>query len=481
MTAGSFNRNTRTPTMGRYSGPYTIGLLASKTWSGDNQPSVNRNRSKVVPLYESVRTSVYYRKVYEKRKAIRYVWSYRPLSAIPSSSRRRFQLDHPGSIPVYSDAPGRPLRGFKIRVPVEREYIKVLRVPVTVTTVKMRKYYGDANMRPPKRARYDEHFFTCTWNFNTNGIVNYTVPGVGNFSNATNAIISSYTVSPAWSSNDDLKLIDKLRTRVAGSDFNAGIALGESHKTLELITSSATKIYQALRAVKRGDVVSAANYLAGRRALGARRTDKSVRASRRTIQENWLQLQYGWRPLVDDVYNGAQFLAHQLNSPIQQTLRVSRELGQAANFSGTAGWKYSKSNLMTRSSIKALIKEKNVPALAGLQDPASVAWELVPYSFVADWFIPIGSYLSARGLSQSLTGTFVTSTKSYENHAGLVQYGQNITGLSQQGDVQLLKGTFTRSVSSSLQIPLPSWKPLGKVASWMHCANAVALLTSFLR
>jgi hypothetical protein len=34
----------------------------------------------------------------------------------------------------------------------------------------------------------------------------------------------------------------------------------------------------------------------------------------------------------------------------------------------------------------------------------------------------------------------------------------------------------TRTVSTSLDVPLPSWKPLSQVASWKHCANAVALL-----
>jgi len=478
MTAGSFNRDRRTPTMGRYSGPYNVGEVRSKTWSGDNQPGSTKNRTNVYPLYESQRSTVYYRKTFERHKAIHYKWKFVPFRSRNLAKRAAFVQNHTGCIPVYSTHSPHYLRGYKVVVPVVRYYIKTIRTPVTVTTVKMRKYRGSANERVPKRARLDEHFYTCSFQTFSTGIVNYTIPGVGNFSNATNSIVNSYVVNNPWSSNDDLKLIDKLRTRVAGSDFNAGIVLGEAHKTLELIASSATKIYKALNAVKRGDVVSATNHLLGRRPLASRKADSAVRKSRRTIQENWLQLQYGWRPLLQDCKDGAEFLAHHLNSPIQQTVRVSREQPGSVTWSGTAGWKYSKSQILTRGSIKALIKEKNVPALAGLQDPASVAWELVPYSFVADWFIPIGTYLHARGLSQSLTGTFVTSQVYRERHSGIENFGLGY-GFGLQGDVMLEKGSMTRSVSTTLQIPLPSMKPLSKVASWEHCANAVALLTSF--
>jgi hypothetical protein len=37
---------------------------------------------------------------------------------------------------------------------------------------------------------------------------------------------------------------------------------------------------------------------------------------------------------------------------------------------------------------------RNVSAL-GLTNPALVGWELVPFSFVVDWFTPIGSWLES--------------------------------------------------------------------------------------
>jgi hypothetical protein len=34
-------------------------------------------------------------------------------------------------------------------------------------------------------------------------------------------------------------------------------------------------------------------------------------------------------------------------------------------------------------------------AQAGITNPLEVAWELVPFSFVADWFFPVGAYLGS--------------------------------------------------------------------------------------
>jgi hypothetical protein len=132
-----------------------------------------------------------------------------------------------------------------------------------------------------------------------------------------------------------------------------------------------------------------------------------------------------------------------------------------------------------RKGITCTLKEVDVVGLSGLKDPLSVAWELLPYSFVADWFIPIGDFLQARGLSQALTGSFVSSTKE-------VAYGYNLHVTEPDPQPWWVKtqtktiselGYFERAIGITLEVPLPTAKPLMDVPSWKRAANAVALLS----
>lgn len=52
----------------------------------------------------------------------------------------------------------------------------------------------------------------------------------------------------------------------------------------------------------------------------------------------------------------------------------------------------------------------HIPAALGLTNPASVAWELVPFSFVVDWFAPVGDWLNA--LDATLGYSFLSGTRS---------------------------------------------------------------------
>lgn len=281
------------------------------------------------------------------------------------------------------------------------------------------------------------------------------------------------TVDYRWTANHDLQLLGRLRNRVAGSGFNAGVALGESREALRMITNAASRIYNGYRAARRGNFARAADILTA----GRPRTNLP---SRNRVANNWLELQYGWLPLLGDVKAGAEFLAHQHSFPIQH--RVKARLKIATGTITNKTW-YSHRDYQVRreKSIVAILKEKDVVALSGLTDPWSVAWELLPYSFVFDWFIPVGNYLQARGLSQALTGTFVsTDFKTYDT--GTLVPDSGLSGMLVVGDVVYRQRhvSVTRTVSTTLPVPLPTSVGLGEALSWRRAANAVALLTNLV-
>lgn len=354
------------------------------------------------------------------------------------------------------------------------ERMRVKKGKIYVTQVYKPRFVRIRN-RPPKRARVEEHAYKMTHTSRDDLVFSYRNPPPFSGGWRTGTGLNTGMFAPVfengWNSNHDIALLGKLREAVAGSDFNAGVFLGEGREALSMITNAATRIAKALRAVKKGNFPQAAEFL-------TKGTTRHL-GSRKVTANNWLELQYGWLPLLKDAEGGAQFLAHQMSVPLQHVVKVSVLAGGRVSNSWSHG-QISTSYAYQRKRIKCILKEKDVIALSGLTDPLSVAWELVPYSFVVDWFIPIGNYLAARGLSQSLSGTFVTSTKFYRKAEGfIIKPGSakwwETDGRQMSQKLEII--SFERSISTTLAVPRPSVKPLSQVFSWKRAANAVALLS----
>lgn len=285
-----------------------------------------------------------------------------------------------------------------------------------------------------------------------------------------------------WDENDRISLIGKLREKVVGSDFDMSVFLGEGREALSMIATNANRIYSYLRGLLKLDARQMS------RALGVdqKRVEKALRRGRGRgkhpaliLAEINLELQYGWLPLLKDAHGAAQALAQQLNYPAVQTYRVRRRKNYQLAPISTNINTYTFVGLATQQYI-ARLTEVNKVALNGLADPASVLWEKTPWSFVADWFIPIGNYLSARGLANAVTGTFVYTVsyrEKFEANSGNVHGNPWIVSVVQPWFTSSAMST-TRTVTSSMIVPLPSFKPLGEVLSWRRAGNAVSLVTA---
>lgn len=324
--------------------------------------------------------------------------------------------------------------------------------------------------RPPKRARTEQHPYSCTitdivWPRST---LHYGATKVQQAYNGTPAWGTPGGVSP-WTANDDIAILGKLRERIVGTDFNLGVFLAESGEAISMIANAASRIDSAYRAARKGNFAKAARKLVD----GTERQDLR---KRKATASNWLELQYGWLPLVNDAYEGATFLASALNAPLQQRYTVRRRRGTKMATGSPSNEVFVESWGYVQQQIIAILREKDVVALSGLLDPASIVWERLPYSFVVDWFIPIGNYLAARSLTKAITGTFITTTTTVRWARGVKATPSAYYRVEDAESYRYKTITVNRTISTTLKVPLPTIKPLSQVASWKHCANAVALL-----
>lgn len=209
------------------------------------------------------------------------------------------------------------------------------------------------------------------------------------------------------------KLLAKAYRKFGSGPFNAATFLGEFHQSAHMIAKRANQIGAAASAVAKGDVRGL------EQALGislSRRSSARLRNSpvQNRLADNWLEYTYGWKPLVQDVYGalqayqkgltqgGRRISASSGGQPRPKTRLArsndavalnSKRLTSSAYVSGTV------SNPLARSLNEL-----------GLLNPAALAWELLPFSFVADWFLPTGDILTALTAGIGISGLSACTT-----------------------------------------------------------------------
>lgn len=348
-----------------------------------------------------------------------------------------------------------------------------IRIPYTVEKTVTRLVPARLNRLPPHDYVMGAKLYKQDYWLVKDGSVDY-----------EGGLINELPFESKWDANEDIKLLGKLREEIAGSDFNLGVTLGESPKALDMITEHSKRIYLFYKNFRKGSFRRASDELFGGR--------KEVKRPSRAMASNFLAMKYGWLPLLSDVHSGAQFLAHNYNAPRVFRVVATRRLKDNGETSYDAPYWVHNTGCTVMANLEkveskrivALLTEVNVPQLAGLNDPLSVAWELVPYSFVIDWFIPVGNWLSARGLSQSLSGTYVTT---YVNRQRLNYFWVKNQGGGNGKFTRRCEGTWSRvemsrSVSNTLPVPIrPHFKALGDTLSWSRALTSVALLTNVKR
>lgn len=404
-----------------------FGSQVTKTWSGTDQ-----SPGSVEPSYDAryITRSRFGKRVFVNQNGFRF--SYKPITDYTVLKKRK----------------------------VRRKNLNIEKHPYSMSSVRFHDEYHQIQ----SRALTDGHL-NATYQGNNPALAIY------------GSALGSY---PVFTANDQIKLVNQLSERIKGSDFDLSVFLGEGHQTLRLIGDTAILLARSYSLLKKGDVVAAA------RTLG--HSVKSVNVTKRaTVGSLWLQMIYGWMPLLQDMKAGAEQFAH-LTDPsipfgnrlvVKRLVDFDRELFRE-NLAGKNSDAFSTTvNQTSRQIIAYLTERPGIWQMSGILDPENVAWELTPASFIVDMFIPFGDYLRARSLATSLVGTFVTTTRSIKHldgFSGVSNAAGNYRWVPDGLASKRLDTSLVRTVSSSLSVPMPTVKPLSKALSVVHCSNALALL-----
>lgn len=474
MTTGSFNRDL---TFAIGNSEYVVRTW-QRSWSGTDDPIYQQYLTQAAQRRSEVkRLSEQYQQSFVRYLADLAAWTRQPRIVIDEKAYRKALSDFTSA--VYREALRPPPRKRFIK-PRKTEFVLSRRGPKPKPPPKPRM--PGALEKPPKRVRRGEHEYLVYEVYEYNEFKHYAVaPPTPNFNGMLTVFAAPVDRDILLGANDELVLIERLREKMLGSDFNMSVLIGESHETFRLIGDTAIRIAKAAHFTRKGDFSGAVRVLKGNATRASLKPSPDrfpewSKGQSGDVAKRWLELQYGWMPLYQDIHGAAKALAHQLNVPLRTSYRSNVKAPTRTN---TRVQRYGASLMTTchatmdqRVGLIARISElPSIPKLLGLLDPQVVAWELLPFSFVVDWVIPIGSWIEARSFAQGLRGTFIRSDKRWQYIAP--PYGSCPANVSHRSAFQ-----FHRTVSQSLDVPMPRIKPLSEAASVKHCLNGIALLTA---
>lgn len=246
----------------------------------------------------------------------------------------------------------------------------------------------------------------------------------------------------------------KLRLQIKEDSVNLGVTLAEYRQTARMFQ----KFGRGMRTIWRA--------FHGR--LPRR---EQVKATPCTVAAVRLIDTYGIQPLAQDLFNSYEVLRGRLEHPLLKRYSV---------FDKQKASKTSVNGLYTTRAIRSLSYRKTCwvkfdpnPNVITVGNPLELAWEVIPFSFVVDWAIPIGDWLSSLDALldvQWLEGTYTAKENLYWRTKYSISNSFGTHEIFGGGTYK----SHQRVVFNTVPVQLPEYDPS---TSLQAVANGLALLT----
>lgn len=249
-----------------------------------------------------------------------------------------------------------------------------------------------------------------------------------------------------------------LRRKLSLADFNLGVALAELPESINMIARAVINLYNLIRNIRRWRPIPDNGRITRSEPSVYYGPDNNLNSLSRAERfrkyldvdrlaslaaDAYLAWKYGWEPLFRDIYDAVHLVIERMTHGVLKArgvyienlletrwynFRYKRKLDYNRGCEVGLTYKIADADLATLNSL-------------GLINPVSIAWELVPLSFVYDWFIPIGEFLSNATAYKGLE--FVTGYRTFFSKGSVAQedtgykdstykYGTNPVVVSQQ-------------------------------------------------
>lgn len=218
--------------------------------------------------------------------------------------------------------------------------------------------------------------------------------------------------------SDNLKFLTETNARAAAAEQvadapNLLLNIAEKQQSIDLVASSIIGFVASLEQLRRGDMT----------AIRAAWNSK-----KKFLPDTWLKIHFGVEPLVKDAYATASLLSQPLKTHYINVTKSGRESGAVLGGSAKRRWETTYS-VRVRGAVAISNPNLFLASRLGLINPAVIAWERIPFSFVIDWFSTFGSVLASWTDFVGLDTSLVSSTMMTKcNMNEWMDYGIGPTG-----------------------------------------------------
>jgi hypothetical protein len=269
--------------------------------------------------------------------------------------------------------------------------------------------------------------------------------------------------------NAESNALSKLVEEIKGHSFNLAVDASQGKQTVNLISSNLSHVGNALVNLKRGNFAGAA------RELGIRARPSRLKTT--DVSGRWLEMQYGWLPFLSSSFESMKAFHRISKGPRSTTYRVRvKKEGDGDNSQSDVNYTYPYHAKRMCIIQAELYEELSANRSLGLMDPLSVLWENVPYSFVLDWFLPVGNYLDQLAILPFLKGRFLTTNVwKAESKFGKDKIRPPTVSNRYRGRQVGHYTRVERTVSTNLFPPRPRFNSFPAAMSGKRILNAVSL------
>jgi hypothetical protein len=274
------------------------------------------------------------------------------------------------------------------------------------------------------------------------------------------------------------KALIKARNKVKSQDINMAQAFAERAQTAGLVADSLSRVAGMYRAFRSGHL----NEL--------RKQFQNVRKVRKNFLNAWLEFQYGVKPLLSDIHGAVTALDGKSHDQYMVTVKAKSSVNQG----GQVQVQLSNQDDAVRGHYELNVQANHgvfvridvcpenhalmTAAQLGFTNPALLAWELLPFSFVVDWAYPLGSYFSqldalAGWEVKGFSSSSFTRIRSKVRGLNFVDSG----GYPVQNNWQGQWGRTRLDRAAGTSVPLAMLPSIKNPVSTTHLMNALALLT----